>query len=125
MTRTIHRSAILIALFAFVLSTAAALTVTSPAQAAPKAKSKVAAKAKSGPALQGKLNLNKADAKQLRLLPGIGKTKAERIIAWRSKNRRFKRVNDLRRVKGFGRKSVKKLAPYLTVTGATTLRKGR
>ena len=125
MTRTIHRSAIVVALFAFLLSTTAALTVTSPAQAAPKSKAKVVAKAASGPALQGKLNLNKADVAQLRMLPGIGVTKAERIVAWRAKNGSFKRVNDLRRVKGFGRKSVKKLAPYLTVTGATTLRKGR
>lgn len=71
--------------------------------------------------LIGKLNLNTANAAELDLLPGIGPTKAGRVVAWRRVHGRFRRVRDLRRVKGFGKKTLEKLAPYLRVTGPTTL----
>jgi competence protein ComEA len=71
--------------------------------------------------LAGKLNLNTANEDQLQLLPTVGPAKAERIIAWRSKNGGFKRVADLRRVKGFGYKTFKKLEPFLDIKGDTTL----
>jgi competence protein ComEA len=71
--------------------------------------------------LAGKLNLNTATEEQLLLLPSVGPAKADRIIAWRSKNGGFKRVADLRRVKGFGYKTFKRLEPYLDIKGETTL----
>jgi competence ComEA-like helix-hairpin-helix protein len=71
--------------------------------------------------LTGKLNLNTANEEQLQLLPTVGPAKAERIVAWRAKNGGFKRVADLRRVKGFGYKTFKKLEPYLDIKGDTTL----
>ena len=71
--------------------------------------------------LSGKLNLNTANEDQLQLLPTVGPAKAERIVAWRAKNGGFKRVADLRRVKGFGYKTLKKLEPYLDIKGDTTL----
>jgi competence protein ComEA len=75
-----------------------------------------------GPAtITGKLNLNTATEEQLMLLPTVGPSKAERIITWRKKNGAFKRVADLRRVKGFGYKTFKRLEPYLDITGETTL----
>lgn len=77
---------------------------------------------KNGKVLTGKLNINSADEDQLRMLPGIGPAKARRVLAYRRKHGKFKRVRDLRRVKGFGYKTVKKLSPYLTVEGKTTLR---
>src|SRR5262245_58603163 len=70
----------------------------------------------------GKLNLNTATADQLQLLPGVGPAKAERVVAWRGKFGGFKRVADLRKVKGFGYKSLKKLELYLDIKGETTLR---
>jgi competence protein ComEA len=69
----------------------------------------------------GKLNLNTATEAQLLLLPTIGPSKADRIIAWRKKNGAFRRVADLRRVKGFGYKTLKRLEPYLDIQGETTL----
>jgi comEA protein len=74
------------------------------------------------PPLSGSLNINTASAKQLTKLPGIGPKKAERIVKWRTHNGTFGRVVDLRRVKGFGPKSVKKLRPYLSVSGKSSLK---
>jgi len=74
-----------------------------------------------GKTLHGKLNLNTASGEQLELLPGVGPAKSERIVEYRQKNGKFRRVQDLRRVKGFGQKTLKKLAPYLSVDGDNTL----
>lgn len=69
----------------------------------------------------GKININTATEDQLMLLPGVGPAKADRIVAWRKKNGGFKRVADLRKVKGFGYKTLKKLEPWLDIKGETTL----
>jgi competence protein ComEA len=71
--------------------------------------------------LSGKLNLNTANEEQLMMLPTVGPAKAERIATWRKKNGGFKRTADLRRVKGFGYKTFKKLEPFLDIKGDTTL----
>jgi competence ComEA-like helix-hairpin-helix protein len=72
------------------------------------------------PGFRGKVNLNLASEQELDLLPGIGPAKAQRIVAWRTRHGPFRRIKDLRRVKGFGRKSVLKLFPFLTLDGPTT-----
>lgn len=72
-------------------------------------------------AVTGKLNLNTATVDQLMMLPGIGPSKAERVVDWRGKHGPFKRVTDLRKVKGFGYKTLKKLEPNLDVKGETTI----
>lgn len=74
-----------------------------------------------GKAMEGKLNLNTATEDQLMLLPTIGPAKAERIVTWRKKHGGFKRIADLRRVKGFGYKTFKRLARFLAIEGETTL----
>jgi competence protein ComEA len=79
------------------------------------------AKKSSHKQISGKLNLNTANEDQLQLLPTVGPAKAERIIAWRTKNGGFKRIADLRRVKGFGYKTFKKLEPFLDIKGDTTI----
>ena len=71
--------------------------------------------------VSGKLNLNTATEDQLMLLPTVGPSKAERIVAWRKKNGSFKRTADLRRVKGFGYRTFKKLEPFLEIKGESTL----
>jgi len=70
----------------------------------------------------GTVNLNEASEDQLMLLPGVGPSKAAAIVAWRAKHGRFKKVDDLTRVKGFGRKTLQKLRPSLALSGATTYR---
>lgn len=71
--------------------------------------------------LVGAVNLNQADEAALDLLPGVGETRAQAIIAWRRAHP-FKKVEELTRVKGIGRKTILRLRPYLTLSGPTTLR---
>ena len=80
-----------------------------------------AANAKARTQYTGVVNLNEATVAQLDLLPGVGAKAAQRIITWREK-RAFKRVEELVRVKGFGKKQFLKLKPYLTLQGPTTLK---
>ncbi len=96
-------------------------TAKSATTRATSAKKAPASQKSSTNTLSGTLNLNTASESELTKLPGIGPKKAERIVSWRTKHGKFRRVVDLRRVKGFGAKSVKKLKPYLSVTGANTL----
>jgi len=68
----------------------------------------------------GVININTASAEQLRLLPGIGPSRAARIVSFRSL-KPFRRVLELARVKGIGRKTIRRLKAYLRVEGPTTL----
>ncbi|MDI1430663.1 ComEA family DNA-binding protein [Polyangium sorediatum] len=63
----------------------------------------------------GRVILNLATEEDLRKLPGIGATKAKAILALRAKLGRFKRPEDLLRVKGLGRKSLARLRPKLLI----------
>jgi len=61
----------------------------------------------------GKVILNRADATELRHLPGVGPKRAEAIVLLRAKlGGRFKRITDLLRVKGIGPKGLKKIEPH-------------
>ncbi len=70
--------------------------------------------------VSGVVNLNTASAQQLDLLPGIGEKAAKRIIEHRNKTP-FGKVDDLRKVKGFGAKKLEKLKSFLTTSGPTTV----
>jgi competence protein ComEA len=74
--------------------------------------------------LSGVLNLNDATLQQLDVLPGVGPKAAREIIAYREKQR-FTRIEDLVRVRGFGKKRYDKLKAHLTNTGRTTLQRHR
>lgn len=122
---TLKRAAVtlvgLFALFAAMEGTwMTAATAAPPAQLAVKASAEDEPPPKKRP-VTGKLNLNTATEEQLMMLPTVGPSKAERIVTWRKKNGGFKRTADIRRVKGFGYKTFKKLEPLLDVKGDTTL----
>jgi competence protein ComEA len=68
------------------------------------------------------VNINTATAKELSLLPGVGPSKAQAIIKYRGKHK-FKKVEEILRVKGIGRKSFRAMRPYLAIDGPTTAKK--
>lgn len=57
--------------------------------------------------------LNQATSEDLRRLPGIGEKRALAILQTRSKLGRFKQIEDLLRVKGIGRATLKRLRPIV------------
>jgi competence protein ComEA len=61
------------------------------------------------------INLNTATYEDLLRLPGIGPVMAKRILEYRRANGPFKRVEELRNIKGIGAKSYEKLAPLLVI----------
>jgi len=60
------------------------------------------------------IDLNSATPEQIMKLPGIGPKKASAIIEAR-KVKPFRSVQDLKRVKGIGKKTIMKIAPLVTV----------
>lgn len=57
----------------------------------------------------GQININTADVSALtRELQGIGQTRAEAIVAYRTKNGPFKSVEELTRVDGIGIRTIEK-----------------
>jgi competence protein ComEA len=80
-----------------------------PVMAARRASSKKEA------ALAGALiNVNEASAAELQRLPRIGPVLSQRIIEERNRAR-FRSVDELRRVKGIGPKTLENLRPFVTV----------
>lgn len=76
---------------------------TSPVAAAPAAKA------------ASKVNLNRASADELQVLPGIGPVLAQRMVDWRKAHGRYRTVDDLQEVKGIGKKRLEQLRPLVTV----------
>ena len=69
----------------------------------------------------GKVNLNTATAEQLALLPRVGPAVAQRILEHREKNGNFKKPEELMLVRGIGEKTFELIAPYVSLSGPTTL----
>lgn len=61
-----------------------------------------------------RLDPNRADAEALEVLPGVGPVRAAAIVAERER-RPFARVEDLRRVRGIGPVTLRRIAPFLGV----------
>lgn len=57
--------------------------------------------------------LNQATLADLHRLPGVGPKRAEAILALRGKLGHFRQIEDLLKVKGIGRSSLKKLRPLV------------
>lgn len=65
-----------------------------------------------------KVNINTATVEELTLLPGIGKSLAQRIVEYRTENGPFRRIEDLGNVSGIGQKKLEGLWEYIAVGGA-------
>ncbi len=67
------------------------------------------------------VDLNQATVSDLEALPGIGPRLAQRVIEHRDERGPFRTVEDLRQVRGIGRKKFDRLRPYVLVTNTRTL----
>ena len=71
--------------------------------------------------LFAKININSASKTELQKLSRIGPKKAERIIKYRLEHGDFKRVEDLAKVKGIGKKTVENLRADIEVISKVVL----
>jgi len=63
----------------------------------------------------GKVNINTATTEELSTLPGIGPTKAQSIIDYRTTNGPFQSIEDIKNVRGIGDATFEKLKDRITV----------
>jgi competence protein ComEA len=82
----------------------------------------IASGASAVPRLDGQVNINEASIEQLSLLPGIGPKRAKAIVSLRQK-RPFRRAVQLRRVRGIGRRTLRKMLPFIRLEGPSDLRR--
>jgi len=75
--------------------------------------------ARASKAVDGVVNINTAEVGVLGLLPGIGPAKAAQIVVYRRRHP-FRTVDELVRIRGIGRKMVRRLRAHLAVSGPTT-----
>lgn len=61
------------------------------------------------------IDVNRASAEELRLLPRIGPTLAERIVAHRAAEGPFERIEELSEVRGVGPATVERLRDLVTI----------
>jgi len=86
----------------------------------------VAALVVSQPVLAETVNINKADAATLQhYLSGVGKVKAKAIVAYRKKHGKFKTVDDLVKVPGIGKATLKKNRKLISTTRGVTRLEGK
>ena len=55
------------------------------------------------------VNINTADVKTLETLPGVGASKAQAIVDYRTAHGNFKSIDDLKNVKGIGDKIIEQI----------------
>jgi len=69
----------------------------------------------------GPVDINKADAKTIaKELDGVGLSRAQAIVEYREKNGAFKSVDDLKKVKGIGAKTLEQNRTNIRLEGAET-----
>jgi len=64
------------------------------------------------------VDINSASAKELQKVEGIGAKTAAKIVAYREEHGAFKNVDELLKIKGFGKKKLEKAGDELTVGDA-------
>lgn len=90
-----------------------------PADARPLASAASSSSASAAKAAPPLVVLNTATEAELDKLPGIGPSTAARIVALREKLGRFKRVEDLLRVKGIKRRLLARIKPFIALDPAS------
>ncbi len=96
------------------------ITLAFPGVASARPKAPPVPSAEPATTAAGVVNINTAGLAELMRLPRVGPSLAERIVEYRSRTP-FKRTVELARVKGIGLKTVRRLGPWLTIAGPTTL----
>jgi len=71
-----------------------------------------------------KLDLNRATEQDIEALPGIGPVLAERIVEYRQSRGGFRNVEQLRNVKGIGKKKYERIRALVDVMSSTTPARG-
>ena len=73
----------------------------------------------------GPIDINKADAKTIaKELNGVGISRAQAIVEYREKNGAFKSLEDLRRVKGIGAKTLEQNRSNIRLEAGETKKAG-
>lgn len=67
------------------------------------------------PAGGQKININTASEEELTGIPGVGESKAKRIVEYREQNGRFESIEDIMKVTGIKENSFRKMRDYITV----------
>ena len=62
-----------------------------------------------------KININTASSAELQKLPRIGEKVAQRIIDFRKTNGKFKKIEEIMKVRGIGEKVFKQIKDRITV----------
>ena len=62
-----------------------------------------------------KININTATTEELQALSGIGETKAQAIVDYRTQNGKFEAIEDLKNVSGIGDSTFEKIKENITV----------
>ena len=63
-----------------------------------------------------RIDINRAETWLLQALPGIGETRAQTIVDYRSKNGHFNCIEDILLIKGFGEVTFNKIKDLITVS---------
>lgn len=72
----------------------------------------------------GPVDINKADAATIaKELQGVGLSRAQAIVEYREKNGAFKSVDDLRKVKGIGAKTLEQNRANIRLSGTEPAKK--
>ncbi len=67
------------------------------------------------PEIKERIHINRATARELELLPGIGPVLAKRIISLRESKGRFAKVEDLMEVNGIGSKKLEEIKKWVII----------
>lgn len=86
-----------------------------PGQSEPGQQTVSAASESTGSGPDGKININTASREQLMTLAGIGETKADQIIAYRTDNGAFQKIEDIMQVAGIKEGLFEKIKECITV----------